>query len=215
VFDPQLIDQILNLITDYGLWVLGLDMLIASAALPIPIAPLLIAAGALIRQGLFTWPAVFSWSLAGAVLGDIISYGLGRFAGDWADQRIGSRFGEGWQKAQTQFKRYGSWAIFLSRWFLREFDVPFNLIAGATRYDFKLFLIYATLGRVLWIALFIGMGYAFSSQYQLIEGLIKRYTSWFIIFLVMGIVIYIVYRMIQKKKKRTLVTVSDHSDTIK
>jgi membrane protein DedA with SNARE-associated domain len=199
--DNQLIDQIMTLIAEYGLWIMGIDLLLAAAALPLPATPMVIAVGALARQGLFNWPAAFAWSLFGIVVGDTISYGLGRFAGSWSDRHIGQRFGSAWVNAQAQFTRYGSWAIFLSRWLFNSLDVPTNLIAGASRYDFKRFMIYVLSGRTIWLILYGGIGYAISSHYRLIVGFVARYTIWIGLLVMFILGTYIVIRRIIRSKR--------------
>jgi len=199
--DNQLLNQIMTLIAEYGLWIMGIDLFLAAAALPLPATPLVILVGALARQGVFDWPAAFAWSLLGVVSGDVISYGIGRFAGTWSDRHIGQRFGSVWEKAQVQFSRYGSWAIFLSRWLFNSLDVPISLIAGASRYDFKRFMIYGVSGRMIWLFLYGGIGYAISSQYELIIEFVSRYTIWVGLLVILILVIYIfIKRKIRSKR---------------
>jgi len=174
--------------------------MLASAALPIPGTPLVIAAGALTRQGLLNGSAVFTWSFIGIVAGDVISYGLGRFAGDWAEGHIGKRFGDAWQKAQDRFNQYGGLAIFLSRFILNSIDVPTNLIAGASHYDIKRYLLFVFSGRFIWLLIYGSIGYAVGSQYQLISRLISRYAFWIGIIFVLGIIIFL---LVRSKRNRT------------
>lgn len=206
MIDQQIIDLLLAGIADYGIWALGFYLLLASAALPLPATPLMIAAGALARQGFFNWTAALTWSLIGVVLGDIVSYALGRFAGEWADRHIGQRFGEVWQKAQVQFNRYGGWAVFLSRWLLNSLDVPINLIAGASKYDFRRFLAYAVIGRLFWILLYGGLGYAVSSQYQVINQIVSLYAGWLGAIAIVGLVLYTLTRRFLRNRTKETVT---------
>jgi membrane protein DedA with SNARE-associated domain len=216
MIDQQIIDLLLAGIADYGIWALGFYLLLASAALPLPATPLMIAAGALARQGFFNWTAALTWSLIGVVLGDIVSYALGRFAGEWADRHIGQRFGEVWQKAQVQFNRYGGWAVFLSRWLLNSLDVPINLIAGASKYDFRRFFAYSVIGRLFWILLYGGLGYAVSSQYQIISQNVSQYAGWLGAIAVAALLIYILVRLLLRNRMQKIVapfSTAEHSDS--
>jgi len=215
MIDQQIVDLILEWISNYGVWVLGLYMIFAASALPLPATPTLVITGALARQGLFTWYAAFISALIGILIADLISYALGRFAGDWVDRHIGSRFGDGWVRAQTQFNRYGGWAIFLSRSLLASLDVPINLFAGASRYNLKKFILIDLLGIIFYISIFGGSGYAVSSQYELIVQTVQRNAGWLSAIAVAGLVLYlIIHRLLRNNAQKNVASLSaaDRSD---
>jgi membrane protein DedA with SNARE-associated domain len=216
MIDQQIIDLILEWISNYGVWILGLYMIFAASALPLPATPTLVITGALARQGLFNWYAAFISALIGILIADLISYALGRFAGDWVDRHIGNRFGDSWFNAQTQFKRYGGWAIFLSRSLLASLDVPINMFAGASRYDIKKFILIDLLGTIFYISIFGGSGYAVSSQYELIIQTVQRFAGWLGIIAVAGLVIYLlIRRRLQNNAQETAASLNtiDRSDS--
>jgi membrane protein DedA with SNARE-associated domain len=88
----------------------------------------------------------------------------------------------------------------LSRWLFNSLDVPTNLIAGASRYDFKRFMIYVLSGRTIWLFLYGGIGYAISSQYKLIVGFVTQYTIWIGLLVILILGIYIVIRRIIRSR---------------
>jgi len=117
-------------------------------------------------------------SLMGVVLGDVFSYVMGRFAGGRLEGYIRERRGALWQKAQERFWQHGALAIWLTRFVLTSLDVPTNLIAGGSGYEFRRFLVYGIAGRAAWLALYGGLGYAFGSQWQLASQAISSYGGW-------------------------------------
>lgn len=216
MIDQQVINLLLEWISNYGVWVLGLYMIFAAGALPLPATPTLVIAGALARQGIFSWYVAFFSAFIGILIADLISYALGRFAGDWVDRHIGSRFGDTWLKAQTQFIRYGGWAIFLSRSLLASLDVPINMFAGASHYDIKKFILIDIFGILFYLSIFGGIGYAVSSQYDLVIQIVNRYAGWLGAVAVAGLVLYLITRRLLRnnaQKTAAPMPAADHSDS--
>ena len=181
--DINVTDFLLTAIINYGALSFGVALVLGALGVPVPGTLAVIAVGGFVRQGVIDWPSAAIFGLAGAVLGDSLSYGLGRFAGDWVEYRFGQS--SVWQNAQTTFNRRGGAAIYLTRWLLTPIALPINLIAGGSRYPFWRFLIYDLSGEATWIVLFGGLGYAFGSQWELINQFISDFSG-----LLVGIVIF-------------------------
>ena len=194
MIDDQFVELILTWVDLYGPWALGGMMFSSAVGLPLPVTPMVITAGALARLGYFNWSQAAIWVYLGSVIGDSTSYFIGRFAGEWAERIGGARFASVWEKARTWFQRFGGWAVLLSRFGFNSLDVPTSLIAGASRYNFWKYLIYVLLGRFLWITVYGGLGYAFSSQYTHIRTLIDRYSVWIGIALLIGVIAILLIR---------------------
>lgn len=175
----NLSELFLSGITDYGPLVLGLATLLAAAGLPTPATPLILAAGAFARQGLVDWRGALILALLGVVLGDIISYGIGRFAGGWVDKLTSGRRAVFIHRARDRFNRYGGLALYMTHSVLVSLDVPSNLVAGSSRYPFPRFLFFVITGRGTWILLYGTLGYLVGSQWEQVSALIGRYTLWF------------------------------------
>jgi membrane-associated protein len=172
------LDLFLNSMAAYGPLILGLALLLGAGGLPIPIGLLMLTAGGLVRQGVLDWRVAIGVSLAGIVLGDVLSYGLGRFAGGWVESLVPGRSALLWHKAQARFKQQGALAVWLTRFLLTSLDVPTNLIAGGSSYEFRRFLTCVVAGRTAWLTLYGGLGYAFGSQWQIASQAISRYGGW-------------------------------------
>ncbi|MDW8325480.1 MAG: VTT domain-containing protein [Anaerolineales bacterium] len=167
---------ILTGLIDYGAWVLGAATLVSAAGLPLPATLLLLAAGAFARQGLLDGPSAILLATVGAIVGDVISYGLGRTGHALAATRIQSL--PAWQQAHDLFQRWGALAIFLSRFALTPLALPVNVLAGSTRYAPGRFLTPVLLGEALWVVLFGGLGYAFADQWQAVSAAAGEASAW-------------------------------------
>lgn len=165
----------LTWIIAYGPAFLGMMLFLGAIGIPLPGTIFVIAAGAFMRQGVMdmTWTPVAA--LAGAVLGDVTSYGMGR----WLRTVLQRRFGNSskWKRAESTLKRRGGVAIFLTRWLLTPLAVPTNLLAGSGDYPFKRFIAFDVAGEITWLLIFGTLGYGFGSQWEAIGALSRDFTG--------------------------------------
>lgn len=171
-------ESVLSWIIIYGPIVLCLAVFIGALGLPLPGTLFLIAAGAFVRQGILSLPLTVLLALAGVVVGDLIGYGLGRWAGKWLHGRYGRA--PSWRRANDTFQRRGAAAIFMTRWLLTPIAVPTNWISGSSRYPFTRWLFFDTAGELMWIVVYGGLGFIFSSQWEIIGDFISEF-SWLLL----------------------------------
>ena len=154
----------LSAMLTYGIWALGLATLAGAIGVPLPTSMLVIAAGALARQGVLDWQWAVALAILGAIAGDSVSYLIGRFGARLAPQRLQST--GAWRRAQATFERWGGLAVFLSRFLLLPLAIPINLMAGSTSYTPWRYMSFVVTGEVIWVLAFGGMGYAFASSWE-------------------------------------------------
>jgi membrane protein DedA with SNARE-associated domain len=189
-------DLALTYITAYGAPMVAGILLLGALGLPLPGTLVVIASGAFVRQDFLNIYTTPLWALAGAVAGDSIIYGLGRFARLWIEKRFGDS--AGWQKAQDFFERRGGIAIYLTRWLVTPLAVPTNLVAGSSGYSFAKFLLFDVAGEITWILLYGGLGYAFGSQWELISDFISNFSGLILGVVVLGAGVYLLVRFRKK-----------------
>lgn len=167
-------DQLLAALALYGLPVLFIVIAVASVGIPFPISLLLVAAGSFVEQGEMKLVPVISIASAAAVLGDNLGYFLGRKGGRRFILRISKGMGgETKVKQAEKFSaRWGGLGIFLSRWLITVFAPWINFASGIGQYPWRRFLLWDVLGEVLWVLLYVGLGYAFSDRVQMIADVL-------------------------------------------
>jgi len=170
-----LTETLLTAMTTLGPVVVALTVLLGTLGLPVPSTALLLAAGALAREGVIDLPTTLLMALAAAVVGDGAGYLLGRKTGKHAATRFGGAL---WQQASERFAQQGWMAIYLSRWLLTPISVPINVIAGVAGYSTRRFLAAEVTGDLTWIALYVGVGVALGSQWQLASAWIGQYSGY-------------------------------------
>jgi len=189
-------DLFLTWVVIYGAPMLAGTLLLGALGIPLPGTLLVIASGAFVRQGVLDTYTTAPLGLAGAVTGDILIYGLGRFARVWINKRFGQS--SAWQKAENYFNRRGGIAIYLTRWLFTPLAVPTNLIAGSSGYPFWKFLAFDVTGEITWILLYGSLGYAFGSQWELISDFISDFSGLLVGLVVLGVGIYLMFRWFRK-----------------
>lgn len=160
---------LLTALLNYGALMLGSTLFLAALGLPLPASMVLIAAGAFAQQGVLAPHEAASAALAGAVLGDSGSYGLGRLAARRIPTRM--RASPLWTRSTVLFTRWGILGIYLTRFLLTPMALPVNLLAGSMRYPWPRYLAAVVAGEATWVGLFGGAGYAFAQQWESISSL--------------------------------------------
>lgn len=158
-----------ELIRDYGALTYGILFLIIfceTGLVVLPLLPgdsLLFAAGAFSAKGDLNPHLVFLLLSAAAFLGDSLNYFIGKKIGVKA-YTMNSRFikKEYLEKTHKFFEKHGGKTIIFARFFpiIRTF-APF--VAGVGEMEYKKFITYNAIGGVLWVALFVYLGYFFGN----------------------------------------------------
>lgn len=145
--------------------------------LPIPDETIIVFAGVLIDQGKLPEISTFLTCYLGTVTGITVSYLLGRSLGYSLIHKYGHRIGITDKKIQIAhdwFQRVGKWALFVGYFILGVRHLT-GYVAGATRLTYLQFALFAYTGAFLWICLFLGLGYFFAANWQVILVMINQY----------------------------------------
>jgi membrane-associated protein len=183
----------------YGLPILLLVSYVGSLGIPFPITLVIVAAGAITRQGLIDWKLAVLACMVGAALADQSEFLLGRMGNHWLERRLGGK--AAWQKAQLTFKRQGGWAILLTRFWFTPLAPAINVIAGS-KYPYTRFLLFDVLGQLLWVLLYGGLGYLFYSQWLLVSQAVSGFSAISAGLLVLGGVVYLGMKWWKKSSGR-------------
>ncbi len=164
-------EHLVELIKDFGFWTYGLMFLIVFIETGVVIFPflpgdsLLFASGALAAIGGLKLPLVLLTFFVAAVLGDSLNFEIGKCVGTTI--KPGSFLGrfisqENVEKAQLFFNKHGGKTVLIARFmpFIRTF-IPF--VAGASRMNYRYFLMYNIIGGALWTAVCVLAGYFFGN----------------------------------------------------
>lgn len=179
-------DTILTLVTEYGLWLIGITTFLSCIAVPVPASLMMIAGGAFAASGDLPLAGTVAAAYVGTVIGDQISFAIGR-RGEHMFQRLQtgtSRHNILLKRAKEFSVKRGLMGVFLSRWLFCPLGPYVNFIAGATGIKWFTFTIAATAGEAIWITLYTGLGYTFSNQIDLVSDLSSNISALLVVALI-------------------------------
>jgi membrane-associated protein len=185
-----LIDQLLAALLLYGQPALFGVILIAAVGVPLPVNLMLVAAGSFVEQGeMKLWLVVIVASMA-AVLGDQIGYGVARWGGRRVVARISHKIGgeDKIRKVEALAKKWGGPGIFFSRWLVTSLGPWLNVTSGIAEYPWRRFTLWVVLGNMLWVVLYVMLGYIFSDRVQAIAEVLG-YLAWIILGLFVEVIL--------------------------
>ena len=161
----ELIADITAFIAEHGVWagpiigLLAFGESLAVIGLFMPATALMIAIGGLIGAGTVDPFAVVAWAAGGAILGDWLSYSIGRRIGPSVYRRWPlNRHRPGVARARLFFRRYGFAAIFLGR-FLGPIRATIPLVAGVMEMGRRRFQLANVTSAILWVPVMFAPGY--------------------------------------------------------
>jgi len=183
-------DQLLEEILLYGMPVLFGVILIACVGIPFPISLTLVAAGSFVKQGdMQLAPVIIAASMA-AILGDQIGYGVSRWGGRSLVDRITRRVGgtAKIERAEAVSNKWGGPGIFFSRWLVTGLGPWLNFTSGMAHYPWPRFIAWGAPGQVLWVVLYVMLGYIFSDRVQFIAEILSN-LGWSTLALVVAMIL--------------------------
>jgi membrane protein DedA with SNARE-associated domain len=181
-------NELLTYIVTYGAFAVGAVLLLAALGVPLPSTLFVVASGAFIQQGVLDLDSTVIVALIAAVLGDTLSYGMGRLL----RRPLLSRFGQSaaWRNAEGYFNQRGAMAIYLTRWLLTPVAVPINLVAGSSRYELGHFVGLVIAGELTWLVAYGTLGYMFGSQWEVVSDFISDFSGLLVGLVIMGAGVY-------------------------
>ncbi|SYZ79126.1 DedA family protein [Trichococcus shcherbakoviae] len=173
---------------------------------PIPSEVILTFGGFMTTTTELNIPLMIVAATIGAVVGAAILYGLGTLLDVERLDKIVDKYGNilrithaDIHKADSWFDRYGFWTVFFCR-FVPLIRSLISLPAGMANMNFGLFLLFTTIGTVIWNTVLIYLGAAVGSQWETIVHYMDIYSNIaYVIIAIIGIAVIIWY--IRKRKQ--------------
>jgi membrane protein DedA with SNARE-associated domain len=151
-------DMLIGLFLAYGYWIVFTAILLDNAGLPIPGELLLLTFGVVAKDGHLDPLLGLAVAATAALVGDNIGYWFGRLAGT----RVLARAGR-----MPRFKP-GNASVVFGR-FVVGARVLLAPVAGVTRMPFGRFLLFDSVGCLVWAGAFILIGYTSGVRLETIQ----------------------------------------------
>lgn len=169
--------------------------------LPIPAVPALLAAGALAGTGKMTLGMAVGLSVAASSAGNFIWYLLGRFRGRQVLKllfRISLEPDTHLHRTKRFFDRHGMWALVINT-FIPGLSSVTPALAGMFGASVARYLLYNTLGALLWTSSYITLGYLFSNQLEQVAAQAARFGGSLVALIAGALAVYIAYKYIRQQ----------------
>lgn len=195
-------EYLLALVANYGTTIVLCATFLSCLAIPIPTSLLMLASGGFAATGDLSLTVVAGAAFGGAVAGDNSGYwiarGFGQRAHDWFHKTPKRK--SLMTKAQDFLDRRGSSSVFFSTWLVAPLGPWMNYTCGVTKFNWPRFAFWAFWGEVVWVAIYVGLGYTFADNITSIASLLGN-ASGFVTALVAVIALgYWLFRASKKKR---------------
>lgn len=165
---------VLALFADYGVIILFCVTFLSCLALPVPSSLLMLASGSFAATGDLALISVALAAFCGAVLGDNTGYLIARLSGDrmgdWLDatpKRAALR-----SKGHAYMTKWGGSSVFFSCWLVAPLGPYINYVSGLTKFTWISFALWGIAGEIVWVSLYVGLGYTFGDNFTAIASLL-------------------------------------------
>lgn len=195
-----MLEYIIDTVNSLGYIGIALLMALENIIPPIPSELIMPLAGFVVTQGKLNFFLVVIAGTIGSVLGSTPWYFLGKSWGLQRTKEITDRYGkwltlsgEDVEKAKIWFDRRGYVATALGR-VIPGIRTYISLPAGISKMPFLPYLIYSTLGSLVWISLLTSAGYIFGANYEQVGTYLKPISKVVLVILVAIIIISLIIR---------------------
>ena len=193
------LEQAADFLIRHGYAVLFGWVLLEQMGLPIPAAPLLIAAGALARAGKMNLTFAVALAFIAVILADLFWYSLGRYRGGRILKllcRISLEPDSCVRRTENLFVRHGVHSLLVAK-FVPGLNTAAPSLAGIFRMPVRRFMIFDSLGAFLWVVSVTSLGLIFSDQ---LEQIALRWSGWLVAVLAGSSAAYVLWKFIQRRR---------------
>lgn len=203
-----MLDWITNTISSFGYIGIALLMLLENIFPPLPSEVIMPLAGFTVQQGQLTLPLVILAGTVGSILGALPWYYVGKVLGEkrlrqWVDRhgKWLTLSGSDIDKSKQWFRKYGVAVVFFGRLIpgIRTF---ISIPAGFEEMSLLPFLLYSTVGTLLWVGMLGYAGFILGQNYQLVKQYLSPISLMVLVLLLAVLGIWFVRRRRKTKESQ-------------
>ena len=191
-------NEVVQFLIEQGYIVLFLWVLFTQLGLPLPVVPILLAAGALAGIGKLNITLVFSIAFLAALLSDQFWYQVGLHRGNKVLPllcRVSLDPESCVRRTKEIFVRYGPRSLLFTK-FIPGMATVAPPLAGIFHLRPLRFLLFDGLGTLIWVGVLILLGYKFGDEIKDLTLQTSGLGPWIGLVVPVGLVTYIVWKYI-------------------
>ena len=195
-------NEFVDFLVRHGYSLLFAWVLAEEAGLPMPSAPILLAAGALAGTGRMYLPAAIAMRLVAATGCDVLWYALGRRHGAAVLRlicRISLEPDSCVRRTQLSFERRGVWALVIAK-FIPGLSAMTAPLAGVSKVPLRRFVVFDALGALLWSCSYIAIGFVFSAKLERVLASLSFLGGGLLALLLIAFGLYILWKWQNRRR---------------
>jgi membrane protein DedA with SNARE-associated domain len=173
-------NELVDVLVRYGYLVVFGWVFAEQIGLPLPAMPVLLAAGAMAGTGRLSLTLVLVLAGIASLVSDVIWYWIGRLGGGRVLGflcRISLEPDSCVRRTQETFSRRGARSLLIAK-FVPGYSTAAPPLAGIVRMRFARFVVFTGAGGLIWAGAFVGLGWLFSEQLELVALLVAAFTAY-------------------------------------
>ena len=193
---------VMELIAQYGLTLVFVNVLLERAGLPLPATPTLLVCGALAATGRISAWSIFWLAMLACVIGDTLWYAAGRYYGRRVMKflcRVSLSPDSCVRTTENRFERWGRLTLILAK-FVPGLSTVARPLAGAMKLSLGSFELLNGVGSVLWAGAAIGTGMLFQTQIGMVLLRLRNFGTMAGELALAAVLIYIAYKWWERRR---------------
>jgi membrane protein DedA with SNARE-associated domain len=199
-----MLNWITNTISSLGYVGIGLLMFLENLFPPIPSELIMPLAGFTVARGQMQFIPAIAAGVLGTVIGALPWYYAGKILGSDRLQQLADKYGR-WisisskdiTKADRWFERHGGKAVFFCR-LVPGVRTLISLPAGISGMHLVPFLLYSTLGTLLWVGLLTYLGYVLGDNYELVDEYLAPVSKIVVVTLLIAFILWVIRKNMRR-----------------
>lgn len=195
-----MLEWITSTMNSLGYLGIGLLMFLENLFPPIPSELIMPLAGFTVAQGKLEFVPVVVAGVVGTVLGALPWYYAAYLLGEKRLKRLADRYGK-WLgisakdigEAKSWFNKHGNKAVLFGR-LVPGVRTLISIPAGISSMPLIPFLLYSTVGTLLWVGLLTYVGYVLGDNYHLVEQYIGPVSKIVLLGLLVAFIVWVIRR---------------------
>lgn len=195
-------NELLHRLLRHGLSLVFANVFLEQIGAPIPAVPTLIVAGALAAKGRLPLLPLLGVALVASVVADVVWYLIGRWKGHKVLRilcRISLSPDSCVRQTESLFERRGALSLLFAK-FIPGFNTVAPPMAGTMGTSLPAFLLWDSLGSLLWIGAAVTVGWIFHTAVGRALTYLDTLGFWALIILAVGLALVVAVKYFQRRR---------------